>query len=168
VPPLPYCGAAGQVSGTATLGIHSEFVVTFRPTSDANVIHALRRALKFAGRACGLRAVSVSELKAEARTAGNSRHDQPDLFTTKPTAQPAESIAGLEVEIERPCRHCGLTIAIVVEGKGPHTAALECARCGRFRKWLPRICCVFLTELVTRCGRPVEPIRIFEQVNRVT
>jgi hypothetical protein len=100
---------------------------------------------------------------------------QPDLFGApaepllgEPAALSIGSIGGLEVHIERPCRHCGATIATIIEGKGPHTAALACACCGGFRQWLSHACCMFLIEFVVRCGRPTEPIRIFEQVNRTT
>lgn len=94
------------------------------------------------------------------------RSDQLDLFVVEPPTQSAGLIAGVEVRLERPCRRCGERVTIIVEGKGPHCAALQCARCDQFRQWLARECHIFLTELVSRCDRPVEPIRIFEQVNR--
>ncbi len=95
------------------------------------------------------------------------RPDQLELFPVEPTTRSAGLIDGLEVRLERPCRRCGERVTIVVEGRGPHSAALQCARCDRFRQWLARECCTFLAEVVARFGRPTEPVRSFEQVNRV-
>lgn len=38
----------------------------------------------------------------------------------------------------KPCLGCGSTLAIIASGKGPHFAALRCAICDRFLKWLPK------------------------------
>jgi hypothetical protein len=38
------------------------------------------------------------------------------------------------------CGHCNaLTQAVVSPGVGPHAARADCASCGRFIKWLPRV-----------------------------
>jgi hypothetical protein len=94
------------------------------------------------------------------------RPDQIKIFPIAPTAVSAGLIGGVEVLLERPCHRCGERITVVIEGRGSHSAALECAQRGRFRQWLARKACAFLAELVRNCGRPVEPIRLFEQVNR--
>jgi hypothetical protein len=97
------------------------------------------------------------------------RRDQLELFPVELTAaRSARSIDGLEVIPERPCYHCRATTAVIVGSTGPHAAAAECAGCGRLRQWLARECCEFLIEVVTRFGRPSDPIRIFEQVHRRT
>jgi hypothetical protein len=36
------------------------------------------------------------------------------------------------------CRYCGAIIFTVTAGTGPHAAALRCARCGCFARWLRR------------------------------
>ena len=89
-----------------------------------------------------------------------SRPDQFDLFPTAPVEpKPYASIGGITVHLDRHCR-CGATIAVIVEGRGPHAGALQCPRCDVFRQWLPRKICEFLGELVARNGRPTEPIEI--------
>jgi hypothetical protein len=61
------------------------------------------------------------------------RPDQFDLFQTAPVEpKPYASIGGLTVHLDKHCR-CGSTIAVIVEGKGPHAAALQCPRCETFR-----------------------------------
>jgi hypothetical protein len=136
-------------------------VLAFRPAPGVDMIAALRRVLKFAGRYCGLRCIAIREVAGLGAEVPTRR----DLFAIEP-ATPAGGLIGIAVQVERPCRHCGSTITVIVEGKGPHAAALECANCGAFRQWLARECCVFLAEVITRYGRPTEPIRIFEQVRR--
>ncbi|WNN92092.1 hypothetical protein [Gloeocapsopsis dulcis] len=37
-----------------------------------------------------------------------------------------------------PCPNCGATEAVKTPGAGPHHAALRCASCARFLRWLPR------------------------------
>ena len=81
--------------------------------------------------------------------------------------KPRSSIAGLRVHLDQHCR-CGATIAVIVEGKGPHAAALQCPRCDVFRQWLPGKVCEFLSKLVALTGRPAEPIEIYEQVRPPT
>ncbi len=100
----------------------------------------------------------------------NARHhpNQFELFPDAPAPpeMPRGLIAGLAVHLDRHCG-CGATIAVIVQGKGPHAAALECPKCCRFRQWVPRAVFQFLVELVARCGRPTEAIKIYEQVNRI-
>jgi hypothetical protein len=68
------------------------------------------------------------------------RPDQLELFPLAPTARSAGSIDGLEVILDRPCSRCGERVALIVTGRGPHSAGAECARCGHFRQWLAREC----------------------------
>jgi hypothetical protein len=132
---------------------------------DRDPVRSLRATLKYALRHCGMRCIDVREESAPLK----ERHDQTDLFPVEhSTRSSAGPIDGLEVLLERPCRHCGATLAIIVEGKGPHNAAATCAGCGCFRQWLARALCVFLLETVVHFGRPTEPVRIFEQVNQTT
>ncbi len=49
------------------------FVATFRPAPGVNATRALRRLLKFAWRACGLRCVSVEERAGAASPARRRR-----------------------------------------------------------------------------------------------
>lgn len=37
-----------------------------------------------------------------------------------------------------PCPSCGAIEAVKTPGTGPHYAALRCANCARFLRWLPR------------------------------
>jgi hypothetical protein len=141
------------------------FVILLQAAPGADAVRGLKSTLKFAWRWCGLKCLYAAEL---ADTDDHHHHDYSDLFPTEPAGDPTGSIAGLIVQIERPCRHCGATLNTVVEGKGPHSAALECVGCGHFVRWLPRAACAFLAEVVTRVGRPTDPIRLFEQVNRDT
>jgi hypothetical protein len=163
IPVPPSGGLLAHASGSGIHELRPAFVLAFRPVPGIDMINALRRVLKFAGRYCGLRCVAISEVAGLRMEVPVRR----DLFTVEPTTS-ASSLLGVAVQVERPCRHCGSTITVVVEGKGPHIGGLECADCGHFRQWLSRECCVFLAEVVARHGRPTEPIRIFEQVNRTT
>ena len=76
-------------------------------------------------------------------------------------------LSGLTVRLGQHCQ-CGARIAVIVEGKSPPVAALHCPECKRFRQWLPAEAFQFLVELIAIYGRAVEPINIFEQVNRGT
>ena len=98
-----------------------------------------------------------------------SKHTQTDLFgeVVPVVPKPYASIAGLAVHLDKHCR-CGSTIFVIVEGKGPHVAALQCPRCDEFRQWLPREICEFLDALVARTGRPTKPVEIYEQVRPPT
>ena len=45
------------------------------------------------------------------------------------------------------CRHCGTCDTPVVgPGTGPHVARLDCAACGYFLKWAPRVLVQSLLE----------------------
>jgi hypothetical protein len=137
------------------------FVILLEGAAGADAVRGLKHTLRFAWRWCGLKCVYAAELGG----ADDYHHDYSDLFPAEHTAD-STAIAGLVVQVERPCRHCGATLTTIIAGKGPHSAALECVGCGHFVKWLPRTCCAFLAEVVARCGRPTDPVRIFEQVNR--
>jgi hypothetical protein len=47
-----------------------DFLLRLRPGKNVNAIHALRRALKFMLRSCGLKAVHVEEIPDEGMRAG--------------------------------------------------------------------------------------------------
>jgi hypothetical protein len=81
---------------------------------------------------------------------------QLDLFVAEAPAGPLD---GLAVRLPDRCR-CGRHVAQIARGVGPHLAALECVHCRMFRGWLPREAHRFLTELVNKFGRPIEPIAI--------
>ena len=83
----------------------------------------------------------------------NRRPDQTELFPTAFTeSETRNPIAGLAVRLSRPCQHCGSADGIVAEGRGPHTAAVECAMCGTFRQWLSRKTYDFLIAFVEAFG----------------
>jgi hypothetical protein len=100
------------------------------------------------------------------RTGGaiGDRRRQLELFISAPPPSPPNGIIGLAVHVDRHCC-CGATMAVIIPGKGPHLAGLQCPECDQFRQWLPRIVCEFLIELVGTFGRPPEPIHVFQQVN---
>jgi hypothetical protein len=57
---------------------------------------------------------------------------QPNLLSRLGQEQP-QPLTAFE-----PCHRCGCTSAKQVPGTGPHHAALRCANCGRFVKWLAK------------------------------
>jgi hypothetical protein len=69
------------------------------------------------------------------------------------------NLAGLEVCLSRGCK-CGHGFLVTGPGKGPHQASLHCARCRRHCGWLSTEAAAFLTEIVTRFGRPTAPITV--------
>ena len=85
---------------------------------------------------------------------------QLDLFRQQPPPLPPRNRAqGLVVQPPQPCR-CGCELAVIGEGKGPHVASLHCAECETHCGWIPRETHRFLTEIINRFGRPVDPIVI--------
>lgn len=46
--------------------------------------------------------------------------------------------ANTVIEQIPPCPSCGATQAVKTPGTGPHYAALRCANCSRFLRWLPK------------------------------
>jgi hypothetical protein len=53
------------------------------------------------------------------------------------------------------CPGCGCTCNRLAPGRGPHAAALECSRCGRWLRWIPKH--VFAELMVARSRPPAEP-----------
>lgn len=49
-----------------------------------------------------------------------------------------ESATRKRLEASACCKSCGATSTITAPGTGPHYARLNCAECGRFRRWLSR------------------------------
>ena len=80
-----------------------------------------------------------------------------DLFGFEPPAEPS-NIAGLRVAMPTPCLNCTRNVATIAPGKGPHKASLRCTACMRFRGWVSVETFNFISDLVRRLGRPVEPI----------
>jgi hypothetical protein len=80
-----------------------------------------------------------------------------DLFPE--TVPPADPLYGLAVRLPDACS-CGHNVARIGPPAGPHLAELRCARCEQHRGWLPRPAHQFLTETVSKFGRPTEPIAI--------
>lgn len=61
---------------------------------------------------------------------GQSQQNQPNqLDLLEPDAV---------IEQIPPCPSCGATQAVKTPGTGPHYAALRCANCSRFLRWLPK------------------------------
>jgi hypothetical protein len=80
--------------------------------------------------------------------------------------QEPDALFGLQVRLPDTCR-CGLMLALIEGGRGPHRAGLRCA-CGRHRGWVSVASYRFLTEIVDRFGRPAEPIEIRAPQARMT
>jgi len=55
------------------------------------------------------------------------------------------------IDQRQPC--CG-NLARVVERQGMHAAALNCARCSRFRGWLPKRALIFIRQATVRRSGP--------------
>jgi hypothetical protein len=65
---------------------------------------------------------------------------------------------GLLVQLEgNPCS-CGETMTVIGPGTETHAGRLDCYGCGKFRLWLPREICSFVTACINAAGRPTEPI----------
>ena len=41
-----------------------------------------------------------------------------------------------KVVIERACKYCGCVDSILIDGKGPHAAGLECSGCRKHKGWI--------------------------------
>jgi len=90
--------------------------------------------------------------------------DQYELFPPCPEASaPHGALDGLTVHLDRHCR-CGSILAVIHQDRGSYVCAVRCPACDRFRHQLPRAILEFLLELVAQCGRPNEPIEIYERV----
>jgi hypothetical protein len=66
-------------------------------------------------------------------------------------------LVGLHVILPGACRHCGSHAATIGAGKAMHKAALFC-ECGRHGGWMSNQSFNFVSEIVSRFGRPTEPI----------
>jgi hypothetical protein len=65
---------------------------------------------------------------------------------------------GLLVQLEgNPCG-CGDDMTVIGPGTETHAGRLDCCGCGKFRTWLPREICSFVTSCINATGRPAEPI----------
>jgi hypothetical protein len=76
----------------------------------------------------------------------------------------AQLLAGLRIQLERtkdvPCGVCGQTLVVVGKAAVPHLASLHCAGCNRHRGWLSTTIADVLAKIISRFGRPEEPITI--------
>jgi hypothetical protein len=69
------------------------------------------------------------------------------------------SIFGLVIIADRaPCPACGSAELLTGSSKGPHAASLRCNRCDRHRGYVSAALAKFLTEAITRFGRPTAPL----------
>jgi hypothetical protein len=55
-------------------------------------------------------------------------------------------IIGFQIELEDQCKACGSRITAISSGSGPHAAALRCAACNRFNRWLSDIAATALVD----------------------
>jgi hypothetical protein len=83
---------------------------------------------------------------------------QTELPVDLPHNDPS-GIVGLIVRLDTTCRTCGGDLARVTGGKGPHAAGAVC-ECGRHRAWISHTTHEFLAGIVSKLGKPTEPIEI--------
>jgi hypothetical protein len=83
---------------------------------------------------------------------------QAELPVDLPHDDPS-GIIGLIVRLDTTCRHCGGDLARITGGKGPHAAGAVC-ECGRHRAWISHTTKEFLAGVVSKFGKPTEPIEI--------
>jgi hypothetical protein len=84
---------------------------------------------------------------------------QLDLFRQAVPLPLPDRSHGLSVQMPSVC-HCDAVLAVIGPGKGPHAAALHCAKCDVHRGWVSHSTHQFLIKLIDKCGRPTEPIVI--------
>jgi hypothetical protein len=90
----------------------------------------------------------------------NNNNNTEPLTPTAPATQTADQLLlGLAVRLPDICS-CGHDVATIGARSGPHAARLLCARCGKFRGWLPHTERRLLVEAIKRTGVPAEPIAI--------
>jgi hypothetical protein len=80
---------------------------------------------------------------------------QPDLFGTD------DLLIGLRVRLDRAIdrnQPCHGNICEVAAGRAPHSHALLCVSCGRFRGWLPVKASTFIAETIRVHGVPNAPL----------
>jgi len=85
-------------------------------------------------------------------TGGKARQSSPQLDNADP-------LVGIEINLPRHCQ-CGHDMLHVGPGRGPHSASLKCARCGRHCGWLSHKIANFLSAVIERFGRPIAPIHV--------
>lgn len=102
-----------------------------------------------------------------------SKSRQRELFTGNSDSLPLVPepertcpLLGLRVWLPQACR-CGAVFAVIEAGDGPHHAGLRCA-CRRHRGWISGETPKFLRDVVSRFGRPTEPIEIRAPTVRIT
>jgi hypothetical protein len=65
------------------------------------------------------------------------------------------------------CGHCGaLTQAVLRPGVGPHAARADCASCGHFLKWLPRVLVGGSRKETTTMVASVNTVTLLGQIGR--
>jgi hypothetical protein len=73
------------------------------------------------------------------------------------TTAPSTSVRGLLVNLPGTCL-CGERTSVIGSSSGPHYARVTCAACDRFRCWMSAETFAFVTTIIDKFGRPVEPI----------
>ena len=82
-------------------------------------------------------------------------------------------LMGMRIHFDRakdiPCSKCGQSVVVIAPGGRPDTASLSCAICDHHRGWLPPAYVNFLSEIISRFGRPSKSITVrnseFAQAN---
>jgi hypothetical protein len=67
---------------------------------------------------------------------------------------------GLHVRLPTSCPRCGVIVAFISAGSGPHCATLRCVSCRVFRGWVARATYDFIIKIIDKFGRPIAPITI--------
>ena len=82
---------------------------------------------------------------------------QLDLFGN--TIAPSTGLIGVQLRLSSPC-HCGSNIVAIGSSKAMHKAAICCSECNHHRGWLSRAEVERITAIISKSGRPTEPIDI--------
>jgi hypothetical protein len=67
---------------------------------------------------------------------------------------------GLHVRLPTSCPRCGVIVAFISAGSGPHCASLLCVSCRAFRGWVAHATYDFIIKIIDKFGRPIAPITI--------
>ncbi len=70
--------------------------------------------------------------------AQNIDETRESILAPLPTSTQAPNAHTLNSSLQCACPRCGTTQVIQTAGKPPHYAALKCANCFKFIKWLPK------------------------------
>jgi hypothetical protein len=81
-------------------------------------------------------------------------------FVSAPADADANPLLGLQVVMASACPECRHRVAVIGPGKGPHTAALTCARCRQHRGWMSIQEADFIKEIIRMFGKPTTPIML--------